>query len=173
MNNTQENEKINQSLDNSSGFTLSDFTENPDEFKQKTQNQKVEVDLKKINKTGKKKSSVANVRFSNNNSQTIRINNKDLNSYFQHKDYELSISKTIELCGFQKDYGLVVKTSGGGKSSQCRSICQGIASLAAIVKPELKEVLKKLGLLKFDARKVERKKCGRIKARKDHPYNRR
>ena len=63
--------------------------------------------------------------------------------------------------------------SGGGLSGQAGALRHGISRALVNFDPTLKEKLKKLGFLTRDARKVERKKYGRHKARKKPQFSKR
>ena len=63
--------------------------------------------------------------------------------------------------------------SGGGLSGQAGALRHGISRALVNFEPDLKEKLKKLGFLTRDARKVERKKYGRHKARKKPQFSKR
>ena len=58
------------------------------------------------------------------------------------------------------------RVHGGGLSGQLDAVKYGIARALQKQDPALRAVLKPAGLLTRDARKVERKKSGQLKARK-------
>lgn len=55
---------------------------------------------------------------------------------------------------------------GGGLSGQSQAIRHGVAKALLAYSPETRKQLKRMGLLTRDARVVERKKPGKVKARK-------
>jgi len=59
---------------------------------------------------------------------------------------------------------------GGGISGQAGAIRLGISRALVNYKPELKTELRRYGLMTRDSRKVERKKPGRKKARKQYQW---
>ncbi|HUY67709.1 MAG TPA: 30S ribosomal protein S9, partial [Alphaproteobacteria bacterium] len=62
---------------------------------------------------------------------------------------------------------------GGGLSGQAGAVKHGISKALTYFEPELRGPLKKALFLCRDARVVERKKYGRVKARKRFQYSKR
>lgn len=62
---------------------------------------------------------------------------------------------------------------GGGFTGQCESIVPAIAKALQKYDVKTRPVLKYFKLMRHDVRQVERKKYGRIKARKGQVYRRR
>ena len=67
-------------------------------------------------------------------------------------------------------YDVVAVVSGGGKTGQSGAVQLGVARALAKQEPSLRDRLKEEGLLTRDARRVERKKPGRPKARKRYTF---
>ena len=67
-------------------------------------------------------------------------------------------------------YDVVCVVSGGGKTGQSGAVQLGIARALARQEPMLRDRLKEEGMLTRDARRVERKKPGRPKARKRYTF---
>ena len=67
-------------------------------------------------------------------------------------------------------YDVVAVVSGGGKTGQSGAVQLGVARALARQEPMLRDRLKEEGFLTRDARKVERKKPGRPKARKRYTF---
>ena len=63
--------------------------------------------------------------------------------------------------------------SGGGLSGQAGAVRHGISKALTYYEPELRAVLKKGGFLTRDSRVVERKKYGRMKARRSFQFSKR
>jgi small subunit ribosomal protein S9 len=70
-------------------------------------------------------------------------------------------------------YDVDASIDGGGFSGQAGALCLGIARGLAEINPELRDELKKAGLLRRDPRKKESKKYGLKKARKAPQYSKR
>ena len=62
---------------------------------------------------------------------------------------------------------------GGGLSGQAGAVRHGISKALTYYEPELRAVLKKGGFLTRDSRVVERKKYGRMKARRSFQFSKR
>ena len=63
--------------------------------------------------------------------------------------------------------------SGGGLSGQAGALRHGISRALVNLDPILRKKLKQLGFLTRDARKVERKKFGKHKARRSPQFSKR
>ena len=63
--------------------------------------------------------------------------------------------------------------SGGGLSGQAGALRHGISRALVNLDPSLRKKLNQLGFLTRDARKVERKKYGRRKARRRFQFSKR
>jgi len=66
-----------------------------------------------------------------------------------------------------------VLVNGGGLSGQAGAVKHGISKALTYFEPELRKPLKAALFLRRDARVVERKKYGRVKARKRFQYSKR
>ncbi len=133
-----------------------------------------------IYSTGKRKSSIARV-FLKNGSGIIIINK--VNNYFHASDRSMNIiKKPLKVLHMDKKIDLMITVKGGGLTGQAEAIRHGISK--ALVKfdndtgknnldKSFRKVLKDLGFLTRDPRKVERKKVGRRKARKKEQYSKR
>lgn len=128
--------------------------------------------------TGKRKSSIANV-FLKHGTGIIMINNSL--SYFNSvKKYNEMIKKILLSFNLLDKVDIRVTVKGGGLNGQAEAIKHGISKVLALLdkanensSSSFKKVLKKMGLLTRDSRKVERKKVGRRKARKKEQYSKR
>jgi small subunit ribosomal protein S9 len=70
-------------------------------------------------------------------------------------------------------YDINVTVSGGGLSGQAGAVRHGISKALTYYEPELRSVLKPGGFLTRDSRTVERKKYGRVKARRSFQFSKR
>ena len=68
---------------------------------------------------------------------------------------------------------ILTTVSGGGLSGQAGAIRHGISRALVNLEPSLRKKLKKMGFLTRDARKVERKKFGKHKARRSPQFSKR
>ena len=70
-------------------------------------------------------------------------------------------------------YDIMVTVVGGGFSGQAGAVRHGISKALTYFEPDLRSVLKKGGFLTRDSRVVERKKYGRMKARRSFQFSKR
>ena len=62
---------------------------------------------------------------------------------------------------------------GGGLSGQAGAVRHGISKAMTLYEPALRKILKQVGFLTRDSRVVERKKYGRMKARRSFQFSKR
>ena len=70
-------------------------------------------------------------------------------------------------------FDAIVFLTGGGISAQADAVRLGLARALQSYNPELREALKKEGMLSRDSREKERRKYGLHKARKAPQYHKR
>ena len=78
-----------------------------------------------IQATGKRKTSVARVTL-NNGTGVIRVNNEDVNSYFDSM-VELKVMEPLMISGLGAKHDLKITVFGGGVQSQAEAVRQAIA----------------------------------------------
>lgn len=137
--------------------------------------------------TGRRKTSTARVFLKPGNGNIV-INKLTLDQYFGRKTARMIVQQPLEVTDLKNKFDIVVTVTGGGISGQAGAIRHGIAR--ALLKYDekdssegegdssdgggpLRKILRKAGYLTRDARKVERKKVGRHKARKGTQYSKR
>jgi len=106
-------------------------------------------------------------------SGTLTINNKSFEAYFPLESTRKIILEPFELTNTVGQYDVKVRLTGGGKYGQADALRLGIARALNKVDEEFRAPLKEKGLLRRDARMVERKKPGRKKARKQFQFSKR
>src|SRR3989339_2205425 len=117
--------------------------------------------------TGRRKTSVAQVRLMRNGQGKILINSKTVDEYFRGINrYQTMVSSPLAIADAGKTVDLYVKVAGGGIGGQAGAIRHGIARALIEMDAALRGVIKKAGYLTRDPRMVERKKPGQPKARK-------
>ncbi|SPC61621.1 related to MRPS9 - mitochondrial ribosomal protein, small subunit [Ustilago sp. UG-2017b] len=110
---------------------------------------------------------------------TILINNMPISEYFTRTAEREVVTWPLKLTSTLGSYNIFALTRGGGKSGQAGAIAHALANAIVAetgnslpmekglpVKKYVKDVLAKDGVLKRDPRMVERKKTGKLKARK-------
>lgn len=101
------------------------------------------------------------------------INGRPLKDYFPRVFHRKRAEESLRVTDY---YGLVdvtVRVSGGGKTGQADAIRLGLARAVLARDEQLRPLLRQHGLLTRDARRVERKKPGRPKARKRFQFSKR
>ncbi len=122
---------------------------------------------------GRRKEAVAQVILQIGTGKLI-INKKEGKEYLQNNlSYLQKITNPLNLLGIENSFDIYVKTKGGGLTGQTEAIILGIARALTTLSTENRKILKTAGLLKRDARKIERKKYGLKKARKASQFSKR
>ena len=121
---------------------------------------------------GKRKSSIARVRFIKGNGK-ILINNCEPIDYFKRKSLVMVMGQPLKLVDFDGKYDIVVNVKGGGLSGQAGAVRLGISRNLQKINPDFRSILKKEGMLTRDSRVVERQKPGQPGARKKFQFSKR
>ena len=121
---------------------------------------------------GKRKSSIARVRFIKGNGKMI-INDFEPIKYFKRKSLVMVVNQPLKLVEFDGKYDIHVNVHGGGLSGQAGAVRLGISRNLEKINPDFRPILKKEGMLTRDSRVVERKKYGQPGARKKFQFSKR
>ena len=121
---------------------------------------------------GRRKASVARA-FIKAGTGVIVINGKDLKKYFAEEYLQNKVEAPLKTSESTGKFDITVNVFGGGTKGQAEAISLAIARALIIDNPEKRPPLKKAKLLRRDARKVERKKTGLRKARKQEQFSKR
>jgi len=131
---------------------------------------------KYIEAVGRRKTSTARVRISEENKAHFIVNGIDAKEYFKTEDQRrlilASIVKGIPTA-LSKKWSVEVHVQGGGIHSQAEAIRHGLARALVLSDAALRGGLKTLGFLKRDPRAKERRKFGLKKARKAPQWSKR
>jgi len=122
--------------------------------------------------TGRRKESSARVGLRPGTGQ-YRVNGKSLLDYFHRETLVMVIEQPLKLVDVDGQIDIDCRARGGGKSGQAGAVLLGIARALQMMNPEWRPKLKRAGFLTRDAREVERKKYGLVKARKRFQYSKR
>jgi small subunit ribosomal protein S9 len=125
-----------------------------------------------IQTTGRRKESVARVRFQDGSGQ-VTLNGKPLEAYFPSMATRMRVMEPLTLTQTQGRYDIDATLGGGGTTGQADALRLGISRALVELDPELRLVLKKAGMLTRDSRIVESKKYGLRKARRAPQYTKR
>lgn len=127
---------------------------------------------KYIEAIGRRKESVARVRFSKGE-PNILINDLPLDKYFPIKENQEKILAPLKLTETENKYLITVRVKGGGTTGQAEAIRLGISRCLLKLNENFRKILKESGFLTRDARVVERKKFGLKKARRAPQWQKR
>jgi small subunit ribosomal protein S9 len=122
--------------------------------------------------TGKRKDAVARVWIKPGNGQ-LTVNGRTGEVYFARPVLRMVLSQPFQVTDRIGQYDIVCTVTGGGLSGQAGAVRHGISKALALREPELRPILKKVGMLTRDSRVVERKKYGRAKARRSFQFSKR
>ena len=122
--------------------------------------------------TGKRKDAVARVWIKPGKG-LIQVNAKDYKAYFARPVLQMLLQQPLNAASRATQYDINVTVMGGGLSGQAGAVRHGISKALTYYEPGLRGVLKKGGFLTRDSRTVERKKYGRMKARRSFQFSKR
>jgi small subunit ribosomal protein S9 len=122
--------------------------------------------------TGKRKNAVARVWIKPGKG-VITINAKDYTKYFARPVLQMLLQQPLSAANRATQYDINATVVGGGLSGQAGAVRHGISKALTYFEPDLRSVLKKGGFLTRDSRVVERKKYGRMKARRSFQFSKR
>ena len=125
-----------------------------------------------VTATGRRKESVARVRFHDGSGQ-VTLNGRALENYFPTMATRMRVMEPFTLTQTQGRFDVHATLEGGGSTGQADALRLGISRALIEIDPELRPVLKKAGMLTRDARVVESKKYGLRKARRAPQYTKR
>ena len=122
--------------------------------------------------TGKRKNAVARVWIKPGKG-VVTVNGRDWNKYFARPVLRMIIHQPFLVSQREGQFDVVCSVVGGGLSGQAGAVRHGISKALTYFEPALRGVLKAAGFLTRDARVVERKKYGRMKARRSFQFSKR
>lgn len=137
------------------------------------QNEKPKIDsLGRTYGTGRRKESVARVWIKPGKGE-ILVNGKPVFDYFSRSVLQTLIMQPFSNTNRIGRYDVWCTVCGGGLSGQAGAVRHGISRALVDYEPDLRGVLKSAGMLTRDARSVERKKYGLMKARRSFQFSKR
>ena len=122
--------------------------------------------------TGKRKNAVARVWIKPGAGKIV-VNDKGFEQYFARPVLQMLLKQPLQVANRLSQFDIMVTVTGGGLSGQAGAVRHGISKALTYFEPELRGVLKKGGFLTRDSRVVERKKYGRMKARRSFQFSKR
>jgi small subunit ribosomal protein S9 len=136
------------------------------------------VHVKKVDKfgraaaTGKRKNAIARVWLKPGSGKIV-INGRPLEVYFARPVLQMIVNQPFAVADRANQFDVEVNVVGGGLSGQAGAVKHGISKALTYFEPDLRKPLKVAKFLRRDARVVERKKYGRVKARKRFQFSKR
>ncbi len=122
---------------------------------------------------GRRKTAVAQVRLYPGKGHVTINGERPLTEYLPDQELQRIVLSPLTENNLDKNYDVTVLVRGGGKHGQADAIRLGIARALEKQTPELRKPLKASGYLKRDARKKERKKPGKKRARRSPQWSKR
>ena len=101
------------------------------------------------------------------------INGQSIDKYLKRLSSRAHMNFPLELTSQKEKLDIKVTVKGGGESGQASAIRHGISWALTRYDENLRDTLKKAGLLTRDSRMVERKKYGLKGARKASQFSKR
>jgi small subunit ribosomal protein S9 len=122
--------------------------------------------------TGRRKEATARVGIKDGDGKFV-VNGKPLLNFLCRETLVMLVEQPLRVVDQLGKLDIVCRTRGGGLSGQAGAILLGLSRALVKLNPDSRSRLKKAGFLTRDARKVERKKYGMVKARKRFQYSKR
>ena len=129
--------------------------------------------MAKIYATGRRKSAIAKVWLEVGKGE-MDINGLSLDVWLGgHEAIKKRVKQPLEVSKQLESVNIKATTLGGGYSAQADALRHGISRALVNYDEQFRAVLKPFGRLTRDARRVERKKYGRKKARRSGQFSKR
>jgi small subunit ribosomal protein S9 len=122
--------------------------------------------------TGKRKNAVARV-WIKPGAGKITVNERTIEVFFARPVLRMLIQQPLVASNRNGQYDVICTVAGGGLSGQAGAVRHGLSKALTYFEPELRGVLKRGGFLTRDSRVVERKKYGKMKARRSFQFSKR
>jgi small subunit ribosomal protein S9 len=129
--------------------------------------------MKALTATGRRKTSVAQVRMVTPGTGKVSVNKREFDTYFPVDLNRIEAVKPFRVTGTEGKFDVSVTVRGGGVTGQTGAIQLGIARALVEYDEEMRSPLRQAGLMTRDPRMVERKKYGQKKARKRFQFSKR
>ncbi|MEW6378112.1 MAG: 30S ribosomal protein S9 [bacterium] len=122
--------------------------------------------------TGKRKTSVARVFLRPGNGK-ILINERPFEEYFPTERMKATVLQPLNITEYINKYDISINVAGGGIYGQAGAVRHGISKALLQINPDLRQKLKRAGLITRDPRAKERKKYGQRGARARYQFSKR
>jgi small subunit ribosomal protein S9 len=122
--------------------------------------------------TGRRKTATARV-YLKPGSGRITVNDRPLDEFFGRETGRMIVRQPLEAVKLVDRFDIAVTVGGGGITGQAGAIRMGLTRALIEYDAALRKPLRAAGFVTRDAREVERKKVGRLKARRGTQYSKR
>jgi small subunit ribosomal protein S9 len=103
----------------------------------------------------------------------VVINRRAFEDYFPRETLRMIIAQPLQVTNTTEQFDVLATVFGGGPTGQAGALRHGLARALVRFDENLRQVLKKAGLLTRDPRMRERKKYGQPGARQKFQYSKR
>jgi small subunit ribosomal protein S9 len=125
-----------------------------------------------IQTVGRRKTASARILLRPGNG-TWTINGRTLEDYFPRATLQTRVAEPLTATELSSQFDVFVRVQGGGLTGQADAVRLGLARAVVEVDEDHRSALRAGGMLTRDSRKVERKKPGQPKARKQFQFSKR
>lgn len=132
-----------------------------------------ETKTKYFEAIGRRKTARARARITPATKESFELNGKTLEAYFATEELRGIATDAFTKSKIAQKFKVTGLLSGGGIHSQAEALRHAISRALLEYDIELRKKLKKLTFLKRDPRAKERKKFGKVKARKSPQWSKR
>jgi small subunit ribosomal protein S9 len=122
--------------------------------------------------TGRRKTSVARVWIHSGSGRVV-VNRRTFEDYFPRETLRMIIAQPFQVTNTAGQFDVLASVTGGGPTGQAGAVRHGISRALVRFDVQLRQTLKKAGLLTRDPRMRERKKYGQPGARQKFQYSKR
>ena len=123
-------------------------------------------------KVGRRKTATARVMLTSGSGRFV-INDKEAIDFIKSADFIGDMLEPLKVTNTLGTFDIHANVNGGGTKGQIGAIRLAISRSLVEMNPEFRSALKEKDFLTRDPRMVERKKCGRPKARKRFQFSKR
>jgi small subunit ribosomal protein S9 len=129
--------------------------------------------MSKTYATGRRKTATAKVWLTPGTGK-MSINGMNIDDWLGgHEAIKLRVMQPLRLTKQDASVDIIAATMGSGYSAQADALRHAISRALVKFEPNFRTIIKPHGLLTRDARKVERKKYGKKKARRSPQFSKR
>jgi len=126
-----------------------------------------------VTAVGRRKTASARVKLTPAAKNSVTVNGMSARDYFKTAERESVTGDVFRASEWKENYAVEARVQGGGIAAQAEAVRHAMARALTKAEEGSRPVLKAAGFLTRDARSVERKKPGLLKARKRPQWSKR